>query len=203
MFNKVVCREHIIAIIHIKESRVTYMAESVYTNETQKFDLILTTIEDIEVLNTRHIHHIGFDEYLHYIASASRSCNLGIDSWSNICMYSINACNLWDILKAKQTNEFLKLRKYDPLHLKLAALRIMLDNFKSGDDDTRPWKLANNKLEIISPPTQNPVHPNPPEDSDYRMPNFPLNNPNEHFPYPDETGNPPISALLRQLEYYI
>ncbi len=66
--------------LYIKESRVTYMTESVYTNQTEKFDLIVTTIKDIQDLNRLHINHHGFDDYTNYIAFAYRTCGLGIES---------------------------------------------------------------------------------------------------------------------------
>ena len=83
-------------------------------------------------------------------------------------------------------------------------LNLICDRLKDGQDwrvnqdDPDEWKLYIMNEDNAFREEKNPVYPNPPEDS---TPNFPPNDPNEH--YPDEIGNPPLHALLRQLEYYI
>jgi len=181
------------------------MTESVYTNQTDKFALIVRTLKDIHDLNVQLDNHAGFKEYTHSIACAHRTCGLGIDFWSSICMNSLKACERWDTLKALPTNDFLNWGHFKPLHLKLAALRIMLDNFKTTADDTRDWKLANDRLEIIDPADENPVI----------VPRIagPRHNPisYEHIhhgnPGDPNHGHPdapdPVDAMLGQLEKYI
>ena len=82
-------------------------------------------------------------------------------------MNSLRACEWWDTLKASPTNDFLSWSQFQPLRLKMAALRIMLDNFKTSADDTRYWKLENDILLILdkgeNPPSTEPpaLHDNP------------------------------------------
>ena len=180
------------------------MAESVYANRTDKFNLIVTTIAYIHEFNGHHVHHHGFEDYTNYIASADRTCGLGIERWSSIDMDAKRACNLWDNLKLLPTSSFLSLREYKPLHLKLAALRIMLDNFNTAADDTRYWKLTSDQLEIIDAVGENPVR-------DARRTKNPQNPTREDHIHHGNPGDPhhnqpdiyEVDAMLSQLEHYI
>jgi hypothetical protein len=125
-------------------------------------------------------------------------------------MYSLRACEEWDTLKASPTKDFLNLRQFKSLHLKLATLRIMLDNFKTTTDDKRYWKLANDRLEVIDLSVENPVivprivgprHNPTLYDNPTSYEHIHHGNPGDpNHGYPDAPD--PVDALLDQLEHY-
>jgi hypothetical protein len=167
------------------------MAESVYRNETQKFDLIVTTLKDIHDLNAQLARRDGFGDYTHLIGCAHRTCGLGIEFWSSIHMNSLRACVLWDALNVSPT-------QFQPLWLKLAALSVMLNNFSDSPsaDDTRYWKLENDKLLILDK-GENPPSTEPPALRD----NPPHHHPRHQGPRPgDNPASPRHAQLIHMLE---
>ena len=183
------------------------MAERVYRDQTDKFTLISTTIKDISDFNDSHIHYHGFENYRYQIASAHRTCvGFGIQSWSSISMHALSACDMWDVLKLSPVNSFLSQRVYEPLHSKLAALRIMLNNFSvfPSNDDQYYWKFVNDQLEIIDAAGENPVR-------DARRRKTPQNPPREDHIHHGNPGDPlhnqpdiyEVDAMLSQLKHYI
>jgi len=120
-----------------------------YTTQFEKFDLIATILKDIYDLNAQLDHRDGFGDYTHRIACAHRTCALGIEFWTSICMNSQKACEFWDTLDTSSD-------QFQSLRLKLAMLRIILDNFQTTADDRRYWKLTNNTLLFFESAGENP-----------------------------------------------
>ena len=174
------------------------MAESVYRNQADKFALISKTITDILDLNNLHVHFHGCENYIYNISAACRSCGVGITSWSNVWGYALRACNLWDELKVLARYDFLKLPKYAPLHSKIAALRIMLNNFSDSPsaDDTRYWKLENNQLIVFDPQIagENPPSTEPDAVRDNPTPFW-----SNYFGHVPNPGGPQDAQLLIML----
>jgi hypothetical protein len=173
--------------------------ESVYTNRADKFTLISTTVTEISDFNNLHIHFYGCEEYVRFIAETYRTCLFGIESWSSIRWYTMKACDAWNALIVLPHKDFLKLPKYDPLRLKIPALRIMLNNFSDSpsDDDTRYWKFENNKLIVFDPPGENPPSTEPPALRD--------NPATRHHPHlvrqpGNNPGRPQDTQLIHMLE---
>ena len=180
---------------------MAHMAESVYRNRAEKLKLISTTITDILDLNNLHVNFHGCENYIYNISAACRSCDVGIGSWSNICGYGLRACNQWDELKVLPRYDFLKLPKYAPLHLKITALRIMLNNFSDSPsaDDTRYCKLENNQLIVFDPQI---AGENPPStEPDALRDNPPRHHPRHVGPGPgDNPASPRHAQLMHMLE---
>jgi hypothetical protein len=137
------------------------MTERVYRLKTEKFDLILTTIKDISDFNHEYIRFEGSLNYRTEISNAHRSCVVyGMQGWNShyIKDYALKACNMWDALKLVPDYSFLLENVYEPLNLKLAVLRRMVNNFSASDDDNHFWTFVNDQLTISDAANENPVY---------------------------------------------
>ena len=189
-----------------------YMTERVYRDKTGKFTLISTTIKDISDLNRQYIGFEGSGDYKMNINFAHRSCvAYGIQGWNSnhISTYALTACNMWDALKLVPANSFLLIDVYEPLNLKLAALRIMVNNFSASDDDNHYWTFVNDEL-TISDAADN-ADKNPADGTRRRRnPQNPTGEDDTHHgnpgdPHHGQPGHDPddLEAMLSQLEHYI
>jgi hypothetical protein len=175
------------------------MTERVCRDKNEKFTLISTTIKDISDFNDLFLGFDGSRDYRTEIASAHRTCvGFAMQGWSTISKDALSACDKWDALKLVPANSFLLLDVYEPLNLKLAALRTMVNNFSvhPSDDDNHYWTFVNDQLTISDAADENPVYghslnPNPFREDD-------THNGNEGNPHHDA-----LVAMLSQLEHYI
>ena len=200
-----------IICVWIKESCVTYMTERVYRLKTEKFDLILTTINDISDFNHEYIRFEGSVDYTDKIAFAKRSCAgfPTLQGWSYISKDALDACDKCDDLKSAPQNSFLLHGEYAPLNLKIAALRIMVNNFSvdPSDNDKHYWTFVNDQLKISDAADENPVE----NTRRRRNPQNPIRRDDTHngnrgdpnHGHADITDPDDMEAMLSQLEHYI
>ena len=181
MFNKVVCREHIIDIIHIKGFRLTCMDGhgQIYNTQNEKENLTCDTISAVYTnsnayVTTKH----GFEDYFRHISEANAWINKALKIQS-----ANRAIHIWNVLKVNSV--YANEPTFKRLDLQIELLHDMCQHYR---DDNYAWMIRNGRLILTTVDSNhNPLnHPDP----------DPFVNP---FP-PDEipdVGNPRVVMLTR------